>query len=50
MDSYIQLYVDSKKVSKKFLSHHYPDDFLVHGSDGGGTVCLLFWNLHKIWI
>ena len=21
-------------------------DFLVQGSDGGGTFCLLFWNLH----
>ena len=25
-------------------------DFLVQGSDGGGTFCLHFWNLHKIWI
>ena len=24
--------------------------FLLQGSDGGGTFCLLFWNLHKIWI
>ena len=24
--------------------------FLVQGSDGGGTFCLHFWNLHKIWI
>ena len=24
-------------------------DFLVQGSDGGGTFSLLFWNLHKIW-
>ena len=25
-------------------------DFLVQSIDGGGTFCLLFWNLHKIWI
>ena len=24
MDSYIQIFVDSKKVSKKFLHRHYP--------------------------
>ena len=24
--------------------------FLVQGSDGGGTFCLHFWNLSKIWI
>ena len=36
------LYPNSKKVSKK-------GDFLVQGSDGGGTFRLLFWNLHKVW-
>ena len=25
-------------------------DFLVQGSDDGGTFHLLFWNLHKIWL
>ena len=25
-------------------------DFLIQGSDGGETFCLLFRNLHKIWI
>ena len=25
-------------------------DFLLQGSDGGGTFRLPFWNLHKIWI
>ena len=25
-------------------------DFLLLRSDGGGTFCLHFWNLHKIWI
>jgi hypothetical protein len=25
------------------------DDFLVQGSDGEGTFCLHFRNLHKIW-
>ena len=25
-------------------------EFLVQGSDDGGTFCLHFWNLHRIWI
>jgi hypothetical protein len=25
-------------------------DFLVQGSDGGGTFCIHFWNLHKIYL
>ena len=35
MDSYIQILCK--------------DDFLVQGSDGEGTFCLHFRNLHKIW-
>ena len=57
MDSYIQIYVDSKTVSEKFLNcrsspsfGRVEGDFWLVMSDGGGTFCLHFLNLHEIWI
>ena len=38
----------SKKKKKSLFGRRAEGDFLVQGSDGGGTFCLLFWNLHKI--
>ena len=35
---------------ERILLWEVKGDFLVQGSDGGGTFCLLIWNLHKIWI
>ena len=58
-----KFHVDSKNVSKKFPHRHsYKKYFLIFfpqvgiekndfsRSDDGGTFCLHFWNLHKIWI
>ena len=39
-----------KEEHMKPLTKTNRGDFLVQGSDGGGTFCLLFWNLHKIWL
>ena len=59
MDSYIQILCRFQKSERKVPPPSYPSgvkgDFLVQGSDSavhcsGGTFCLLFWNLHKIWI
>ena len=39
--------------TKEIFSHPLggvKGDFLVLRGDGGGTFCILFWNLHKIWI
>ena len=39
-----------QRMRKKSSFGGVKGDFLVQGSDGGGTFHLLFWNLHKIWI
>ena len=44
MDSYIQMMIFPHPLGV------VKGDFLVHGNDIGGTFCLHFWNLHKIWI
>ena len=43
MDSYIQILCRFQKCRQKVPS-------VLLRSDGGGTFCLHFWNLHKIWI
>ena len=53
MDSYIQILCRFQKYKRKLPLPPFgvKGDFLVQGSgDSGGTFCLLFWNLHKIWI
>ena len=55
MDSYIQILCRFQKSKQKVppqkkSSFGVKGDFLVQGTDGGGTFRLLFWNLHKIWI
>ena len=48
MDSYIQILCRLQRMN---FSHPWgvKGDFLVQGSDGGGTFCLVFCNLQKIW-
>jgi hypothetical protein len=64
MDSYIQILCRFQKSERKVPPPSQPytkkspftppkdekkPSFLIQGSDGGGTFCLLFWKLHKIW-
>ena len=61
MESYIQILCRFQKSKQKFpppsplstqKSPFTPpkEDFSLLRSDGGGSFCLHFWNLHKIWI
>ena len=42
--------VSSHNLLERLYFEGVKGDFLMQGSDVGGTFCLLFLNLHKIWI